>query len=87
MFDNVAERYDLLNDALSLGMDRHWRKVVARSVAARPGQLVLDLAAGTGTSSRAFVVSRRPLRRLRLLLRHAVGRRAKARPRAGLRRR
>jgi demethylmenaquinone methyltransferase / 2-methoxy-6-polyprenyl-1,4-benzoquinol methylase len=57
MFDNVAERYDLLNDALSLGMDRRWRKVVARSVAARPGQLVLDLAAGTGTSSRAFVVA------------------------------
>jgi demethylmenaquinone methyltransferase/2-methoxy-6-polyprenyl-1,4-benzoquinol methylase len=54
MFDNVAERYDLLNDALSLGMDRHWRKAVARAVAASPGQLVLDLAAGTGTSSRAF---------------------------------
>jgi demethylmenaquinone methyltransferase/2-methoxy-6-polyprenyl-1,4-benzoquinol methylase len=54
MFDNVAERYDLLNDALSLGMDRRWRKTVARAVAASPGQLVLDLAAGTGTSSRAF---------------------------------
>src|ERR1700733_3234305 len=55
MFDNVAERYDLLNDALSLGMDRHWRKVVARAVGAGPDQLVLDLAAGTGTSSRAFI--------------------------------
>ena len=55
MFDDVAERYDLLNDALSLGMDRYWRRVVARAVAARPGQLVLDLAAGTGTSSRAFI--------------------------------
>jgi demethylmenaquinone methyltransferase/2-methoxy-6-polyprenyl-1,4-benzoquinol methylase len=54
MFDNVAERYDLLNDALSLGMDRYWRKVVARAVGAGPGQLILDLAAGTGTSSRAF---------------------------------
>ena len=57
MFDKVAERYDLLNDALSLGMDRRWRKVVARAVGAGPGQLVLDLAAGTGTSSRAFIRS------------------------------
>jgi demethylmenaquinone methyltransferase / 2-methoxy-6-polyprenyl-1,4-benzoquinol methylase len=55
MFDNVAERYDLLNDALSLGMDRHWRKVVARAVGAGAGDLVLDLAAGTGTSSRSFI--------------------------------
>jgi demethylmenaquinone methyltransferase / 2-methoxy-6-polyprenyl-1,4-benzoquinol methylase len=55
MFDNVAERYDLVNDALSLGMDRRWRKVVAKAVGAGPGQLVLDLAAGTGTSSRAFI--------------------------------
>src|SRR5215469_16759550 len=54
MFDKVADRYDLLNDALSLGMDRLWRRVVARAVGAGPGQLVLDLAAGTGTSSRAF---------------------------------
>ena len=55
MFDRVAARYDLLNDALSLGLDRRWRKVVARAVDGGPGQLVLDLAAGTGTSSRAFV--------------------------------
>jgi len=54
MFDRVAERYDLLNDALSLGMDRRWRTVVSRAVDGGPGQLVLDLAAGTGTSSRAF---------------------------------
>jgi demethylmenaquinone methyltransferase/2-methoxy-6-polyprenyl-1,4-benzoquinol methylase len=57
MFDDVAERYDLLNDALSLGLDRRWRKIVARAVAARPGQIVLDLAAGTGTSSRSFIAS------------------------------
>src|SRR5215469_2278699 len=54
MFDKVADRYDLLNDTLSLGMDRRWRRVVARAVGAGPGQLVLDLAAGTGTSSRSF---------------------------------
>src|SRR5262244_3840136 len=57
MFDKVADRYDLLNDASSLGMDRRWRRVVARAVGAGPGQLVLDLAAGTGTSSRAFTAA------------------------------
>jgi demethylmenaquinone methyltransferase / 2-methoxy-6-polyprenyl-1,4-benzoquinol methylase len=54
MFDGLAGRYDLLNDVLSMGQDRHWRRVVAAVVAAAPGELVLDLAAGTGTSSRAF---------------------------------
>jgi demethylmenaquinone methyltransferase / 2-methoxy-6-polyprenyl-1,4-benzoquinol methylase len=39
---------------LSLGMDRRWRTVVAKTVGAGRGQLVLDLAAGTGTSSRTF---------------------------------
>lgn len=54
MFDNVAERYDLTNDVLSLGQDRRWRKEVARAVDARPAQKVLDLAAGTATSSLPF---------------------------------
>ncbi|MEV4862384.1 demethylmenaquinone methyltransferase [Streptomyces ossamyceticus] len=54
MFDRVAERYDLTNDVLSLGQDRRWRKEVARAVDARPAQKVLDLAAGTGTSSQPF---------------------------------
>jgi demethylmenaquinone methyltransferase / 2-methoxy-6-polyprenyl-1,4-benzoquinol methylase len=57
MFDLLAERYDLLNDLLSLGQDRRWRKVVARAVGATAGQRVLDLAAGTGTSSRAFTAA------------------------------
>jgi demethylmenaquinone methyltransferase/2-methoxy-6-polyprenyl-1,4-benzoquinol methylase len=54
MFDDVAARYDLTNDVLSLGQDRRWRKAVVRAVDARPGQRVLDLAAGTGTSSEPF---------------------------------
>jgi len=57
MFDAVAGRYDLLNDVLSLGQDRRWRSVVARIVAARQDDLVLDVAAGTGTSARAFTAS------------------------------
>jgi demethylmenaquinone methyltransferase/2-methoxy-6-polyprenyl-1,4-benzoquinol methylase len=54
MFDHVASRYDLTNDVLSLGQDRYWRREVVRAVAATPGQRVLDLAAGTGTSAVPF---------------------------------
>jgi demethylmenaquinone methyltransferase / 2-methoxy-6-polyprenyl-1,4-benzoquinol methylase len=54
MFDDVAPRYDLVNDVLSLGRDRSWRKVVARAVGATKGERVLDVAAGTGTSSASF---------------------------------
>jgi demethylmenaquinone methyltransferase/2-methoxy-6-polyprenyl-1,4-benzoquinol methylase len=57
MFDQVAPRYDLVNDVLSLGQDRLWRRVVAAAVAAGPGERVLDLAAGTGTSSRTFTTA------------------------------
>jgi len=57
MFDQVAGRYDLLNDVLSLGQDRWWRKVVANAVAAQPGERILDLAAGTGTSAVTFTAT------------------------------
>jgi demethylmenaquinone methyltransferase / 2-methoxy-6-polyprenyl-1,4-benzoquinol methylase len=57
MFDRVAERYDLLNDVLSLGQDRWWRKVVAKAVGARAGERILDIAAGTGTSSVTFTTA------------------------------
>jgi demethylmenaquinone methyltransferase/2-methoxy-6-polyprenyl-1,4-benzoquinol methylase len=54
MFDAVARRYDVTNDVLSLGQDRRWRHDVISAVDPRPGELVLDLAAGTGTSSQPF---------------------------------
>ncbi|MBT2541759.1 demethylmenaquinone methyltransferase [Streptomyces sp. ISL-44] len=54
MFDDVAANYDLTNDVLSLGQARLWRKEVAKAVGARPGHHVLDLAAGTATSSLPF---------------------------------
>ena len=57
MFDDVASRYDLTNDVLSLGQDRRWRKAVVDAVDPRPGERVLDLAAGTGTSSLPFAAA------------------------------
>ncbi len=54
MFDDVARRYDLTNDVLSLGQDRRWRREVLAAVDPARGERVLDLAAGTGTSSQPF---------------------------------
>ncbi len=54
MFDGIARRYDLVNDLVSLGQDRRWRRATVDAVAAMPGERVLDLAAGTGTSSEPF---------------------------------
>jgi demethylmenaquinone methyltransferase / 2-methoxy-6-polyprenyl-1,4-benzoquinol methylase len=54
MFDAVARRYDVTNDVLSLGQDRQWRRAVLAAVDPRPGERILDLAAGTGTSSQPF---------------------------------
>lgn len=54
MFDGVARRYDLFNDVLTMGIDRQWRHDVVEACGAAPGQRILDLAAGTGTSSEAL---------------------------------
>lgn len=51
MFDRVAPRYDLANSLFSLGQDRHWRRVAAKAADPRPGEVVLDVAAGTGALS------------------------------------
>lgn len=57
MFDQVAAAYDRTNTVLSLGNDRLWRVATLRAVAPQRGERILDLAAGTGTSSMAFVPS------------------------------
>jgi demethylmenaquinone methyltransferase/2-methoxy-6-polyprenyl-1,4-benzoquinol methylase len=54
MFDAVAKRYDVTNDVLSLGQDRRWRHEVIQAVEPKREEIVLDLAAGTGTSSQPF---------------------------------
>lgn len=54
MFDDVAAKYDITNDLLSLGQTRRWRGIIVEAVDAKPGQKVLDVAAGTGTSSEPY---------------------------------
>jgi demethylmenaquinone methyltransferase/2-methoxy-6-polyprenyl-1,4-benzoquinol methylase len=48
VFDSVASRYDLMNDLMSLGVHRAWKRFTVEAAALRPGQRVLDLAGGTG---------------------------------------
>ena len=51
VFSSVAARYDLMNDLMSGGLHRLWKRQALRLINARPGQQVLDLAAGTGDLS------------------------------------
>jgi demethylmenaquinone methyltransferase/2-methoxy-6-polyprenyl-1,4-benzoquinol methylase len=51
MFDGVAKRYDLVNDLLSLGRTKAWRKTTTAIIAPKAGMEILDLAAGPGSSS------------------------------------
>jgi len=52
MFDGVARRYDFLNDLLSLGRTKAWRRVATATISPKAGMKILDIAAGTGSSSR-----------------------------------
>ncbi|MDQ3905416.1 MAG: demethylmenaquinone methyltransferase [Actinomycetota bacterium] len=54
MFDAVARRYDLTNTVLSFGQDKWWRRCTRIAVAAKAGERVLDLAAGTAVSTVEF---------------------------------
>ncbi len=52
VFDSVASRYDLMNDLMSLGMHRLWKRIAVFIAGARPGDRVLDLAGGSGDLTR-----------------------------------
>ena len=56
MFDEVASAYDKTNDLLSLYQSRLWRRSLKAAVAPKSGERILDIAAGTGTSSMALRV-------------------------------
>lgn len=57
MFDAVGKNYDLTNTVLSFGQDRYWRKRTKRRLDLKKGDLVLDLAAGTGVSTEEFATT------------------------------
>jgi demethylmenaquinone methyltransferase/2-methoxy-6-polyprenyl-1,4-benzoquinol methylase len=52
VFHSVAGKYDIMNDAMSLGIHRLWKQFAIGQVAAHPGQTVLDIACGTGDLTR-----------------------------------
>ena len=54
VFDSVAAKYDVMNDLMSLGLHRAWKAYTVAVANLRPGQAVLDIAAGTGDLARAF---------------------------------
>jgi demethylmenaquinone methyltransferase/2-methoxy-6-polyprenyl-1,4-benzoquinol methylase len=54
VFDRVADRYDLMNDLMSLGMHRAWKAFAVGVARPRPGERVLDVASGSGDLARAF---------------------------------
>ncbi len=48
VFDSVAPKYDVMNDVMSLGLHRVWKRVFLNAIGPRPGDTLLDLAGGTG---------------------------------------
>jgi demethylmenaquinone methyltransferase/2-methoxy-6-polyprenyl-1,4-benzoquinol methylase len=54
VFDSVAPRYDLMNDLMSAGLHRVWKRAALERSGVRPGDRVLDVAGGTGDLSRLF---------------------------------
>ena len=54
VFDSVAQRYDLMNDLMSLGVHRVWKRYFVGTSGVKRGDRVLDLAGGTGDLARAF---------------------------------
>ena len=54
VFDSVASKYDIMNDLMSGGLHRLWKRYTIDQAAVRPGQTVLDLAGGTGDLARQF---------------------------------
>jgi len=54
VFDSVAGRYDLMNDLMSAGLHRLWKRFTVDQAGLKPGNVALDLAGGTGDLARAF---------------------------------
>ena len=57
VFHSVASQYDLMNDLMSFGLHRLWKKITIAKIAAKPGQQILDLAGGTGDLAKILAKS------------------------------
>jgi len=55
VFDSVASRYDLMNDLMSAGLHRLWKSIFIDRLNPQPGEILLDVAGGTGDIARAFL--------------------------------
>ena len=54
VFDSVASKYDLMNDLMSAGVHRLWKDAAAAKLNPRPGEVILDVAGGTGDMARRY---------------------------------
>lgn len=55
VFDSVAKNYDLMNDAMSMGIHRVWKDMTITKINPQPGELLIDVAGGTGDVARRFI--------------------------------
>ncbi len=62
VFDRVADRYDLMNDFMSMGVHRLWKDMVIARANPQPGELLIDVAGGTGDLSRRFLAAANKVR-------------------------
>lgn len=55
VFDSVAQNYDLMNDAMSMGIHRVWKNLTITKLNPQPGEILIDVAGGTGDLARRFI--------------------------------
>jgi len=55
VFDSVASKYDLMNDAMSMGVHRVWKDMAMAKINPQPGEIIVDVAGGTGDLTRKFI--------------------------------
>lgn len=55
VFDSVAGKYDVMNDAMSMGIHRVWKDMTITKINPQPGELLVDVAGGTGDLARRFI--------------------------------
>jgi len=55
VFDSVASKYDLMNDAMSMGIHRVWKDMMVTKINPQPGEHLIDIAGGTGDIAKRFL--------------------------------